>query len=370
MPADEITGPPADSGPPADAVPLMAQGTAKLQGKSRHTLPVFVVLSVLLLLSFLTAVGIGAVKWSPLAVAKALYEMAAGQEADSIHIIVGLRLVRSLIAACIGASLAVSGTVLQGLFRNPLADPYVIGSSSGAAFGAVCALALGLEIRLLGFSSIGAAAFLGGMLATIAVYLISGASRVRSEASTLLLAGTALSSFFSALVSVILAIKDKNLHQVFFWLMGGFSGRGMAHLLSALPALLLGFLAALASARVLDILSAGDEAAASFGLNPAKARLLIGFFAALSVSAAVAVAGAIGFVGLVAPHLARRFVGPVHRRLIPAAALVGAIMLLLADALARTAFAPIEMPVGAITALIGAPFFLYKITRRGLEGMR
>ncbi|MBU0934489.1 MAG: iron ABC transporter permease [Spirochaetes bacterium] len=331
---------------------------------------IYLMLALALLLSFLTAVGLGAVRWTPWAVARALAELVLGRGGDSIHVIVKLRLVRSLLAAVIGASLAGSGAVLQGLFRNPLADPYVIGSSSGAAFGAVVVLSLGLEVSFFGFSSIGGAAFLGGIAATLIVYLVAGASRIRSDAASLLLAGTALSSFFSALVSVILAIKDKNLHQVFFWLMGGFSGRGMSHLLAALPALLVGFIAAMASARVLDILSSGDESAASFGMRPARVRLIVGGFAALAVSAAVSVAGAIGFVGLVAPHLARRFVGPVHRRLIPASALIGAIMLLLSDAVARTAFAPIEMPVGAITALIGAPFFLYKIARRGLDGVR
>ncbi|HAP43656.1 MAG: hypothetical protein A2087_14450 [Spirochaetes bacterium GWD1_61_31] len=344
--------------------------TSRPAGPAKRLAPVFGLLGLSLILAFLVAVGMGAVFFSPLAVARALIGLLRSVEQDSIHVIVRLRLDRSLIAACVGAVLASSGAVLQGLFRNPLADPFVIGSSSGAAFGAVCALSFGLDVSLFGFSAIGTTAFAGGLTATLLVYLVAGASRIRSDAASLLLAGTALSSFFSALVSVILAIKDKNLHQVFFWLMGGFSGRGLGHLVAALPAMLVGFIAAMASARVLDLLGSGDEAASSLGLKPAKARLIIGFFAALSVSAAVAIAGAIGFVGLVAPHLARRFVGPVHRRLIPASALVGASLLLLADALARTVFSPIEMPVGAITALIGAPFFLYKIARRGLDGVR
>ncbi len=316
--------------------------------------------------SLVIAVGMGAIFIPPLKVLSALFTPASAADADPFTIIVRLRVIRAMLAAVVGASLATSGAVLQGLFRNPLADPYVIGSSSGAAFGAVCAIALGLEVSFLGFSAIGTAAFAGGMLATLIVYLVSGTSRTRSEASTLLLAGTALGSLFSALVSVMLALKDKDLHRAFFWMLGGFSGRGINDLLSALPAIVIGFAVPLASSRVLDVLSSGDETALSLGLRPGRARLALGLVTALSVSASVAISGAIGFVGLVCPHLARRFVGPAHRKLIPASALLGATLLMLSDAAARTLFAPVEMPVGAITALIGAPFFLYKISRRGL----
>jgi iron complex transport system permease protein len=321
-------------------------------------------------MAFILALGMGAVALSPVQVLGGLIGMATGQEADPARIIVGLRLTRAFLAAAVGASLATAGAVLQGLFRNPLADPYVIGSSSGAALGAVIAMTMGFQAGRFGFSPIGWAAFSGGLGATFIVYLVAGTSHIRSDASSLLLAGTALSSLFSACVSVILALRDKDLHQAWFWLLGGFSGRGMPELYAAAPAMVLGFVAALASARVLDVLAAGDEESRSLGLSSSRARLVVGVFAALSVSASVAVAGAIGFVGLVSPHLARRFVGPSHRHLIPAAALTGAAMLLLADAVSRTVFAPVEMPVGAITALIGAPFFLYKIARRGLEGTR
>lgn len=342
-----------------------------LAGSARLRLPLaYTALGGCALLAFILALGLGAVTLPPGRVLQGLYGLTTGKEADSAQVIVGLRLTRALLAAAVGASLATAGAVLQGLFRNPLADPYVIGSSSGAALGAVIAMTLGFQAGRYGFSPIGWAAFSGGLSATLIVYLVAGSSPIRSDASSLLLAGTALSSLFSACVSVILALRDKDLHQAWFWLLGGFSGRGMPELAAAAPAMGLGFIAALASARVLDVLAAGDEEARSLGLSPAGARLIIGAFAALSVSASVAVAGAIGFVGLVSPHLARRFVGPAHRNLIPAAALTGAAMLLLADAVSRTVFAPVEMPVGAITALIGAPFFLYKIARRGLEGTR
>ena len=327
-------------------------------------------LASLCALAFVLALGMGAVSLSPATVLKGLWGLATGGEADTGVVIVGLRLTRALLAAAVGASLAAAGAVLQGLFRNPLADPYVIGSSSGAALGAVVAITLGAQSGALGFSPIGGAAFLGGLGATALVYLIAGSARVRNDAASLLLAGTALSSLISACVSILLALKDKDLHQAWFWLLGGFSGRGLPQLAAAAPGMIVGFVAALASSRVLDVLAAGDEEARSLGLSPQAARLVVGGFAALSVSAAVSVAGAIGFVGLVSPHLARRFVGPAHRTLIPASALVGAAMLLLSDAVSRVLFAPVEMPVGAVTALIGAPFFLYKIARRGLEAAR
>lgn len=317
--------------------------------------------------AFAAALGLGAVGIHPL---DALAALAGRLEDSPIAVIVGLRFARACLAATVGAALAASGAVFQGLFRNPLADPYVIGSSGGAAFGAVCAIAFGSGAGALGFSGIGLAAFAGGLSATLAVYLVAGASRVRTDAANLLLAGTALGSLFSALVSITLALKDRDLHQAWFWLLGGFSGRGFPELAAAAPAIALGLAACLASSRPLDLLAVGDEEATSLGMRPVMVRFVVGGFAALAVSAAVALAGAIGFVGLVSPHLARRLVGPRHIRLIPASALTGAVLLIVADTVARTAFAPVELPVGAVTALIGAPFFVYKIARRGLGGAR
>lgn len=327
----------------------------------------YAALAAALALAIAAALGFGAVRIPPL---EAVSILAGRATEGPAVVIVGLRFARACLAAAVGGALAAAGAVFQGLFRNPLADPYVIGSSGGAAFGAVCAIAFGSGAGALGFSGIGLAAFVGGLGATLVVYLVAGASRVKSDASSLLLAGTALGSLFSALVSITLALKDKDLHQAWFWLLGGFSGRGFPELAAAAPAMVLGIGASLASARPLDLLAVGDEEAMSLGMRPGRVRLVVGGFAALAVSAAVALAGAIGFVGLVSPHLARRLVGPRHIRLIPASALTGAVLLVVADTVARTAFAPVELPVGAVTALIGAPFFIYKIARRGLGGSR
>ncbi len=324
-------------------------------------------LAVTLALAVAAALGFGAVSVPPL---EAIAILSGRAPEGPAAVIVGLRFARACLAAAVGAAQAAAPAVYHGLFSNPLADPYVIGSSGGAAFGAVCAIAFGSGAGALGFSGIGLAAFIGGLSATLVVYLVAGASRVKSDASVLLLAGTALGSLFSALVSITLALKDKDLHQAWFWLLGGFSGRGFPELAAAAPAMALGFAASMASARPLDLLAVGDEEATSLGMRPGRVRLVVGGFAALAVSAAVALAGAIGFVGLVSPHLARRLVGPRHIRLIPASAMTGAVLLVIADTVARTAFAPVELPVGAVTALIGAPFFIYKIARRGLGGAR
>ncbi len=354
--------------------PSRGPGIAQGPGAARGRLALaYASLALALLLAFAASLALGAVRLSPAEAVSALISGSAAGDSEPGNpatIIVWLRFTRACLAAAVGASLAASGVVFQGLFRNPLADPYVIGSSGGAALGAVIAIAFGSGAGAMGFSSIGFAAFLGGLSATLVVYVVAGATRLRSDASSLLLAGTALGSLFSALVSIVLALKDRDLHRAWFWLLGGFSGRGLPELAAAAPAMLAGFVAAMAGARSLDLLSVGDEEASSLGLRPALTRFAIGAFVALSVSAAVALSGAIGFVGLVSPHLARRLVGPRHFRLIPAAALSGAVLLVVADTIARTAFAPVEMPVGAMTALIGAPFFIYKIARAGLEGTR
>lgn len=326
---------------------------------------------LLLMLIIVLSLSLGAVRIPLWDTFRAIGEIISKKstESDPYIVILNLRILRTMLAGIVGASLASAGAVFQGLFRNPLADPYIIGTSSGSAFGAVLAIVLGWTVSIPGFSAISAMAFLGGIIATLAVYLITGVFGSRGDTVTLLLAGTALSSLFSSLIAILVAIKDKQLHQAYFWLLGSFSGRGLGELLVLLIPALLGFIAALASSRILDLFSAGDESVIMLGLDPGKARLVIGAAMALTISASVSTAGSIGFIGLIAPHIARRFVGPVHKWLIPASAVTGAIMLIAADLTARTLVPPVELPVGAVTALIGAPYFLYKISKHGLRSL-
>ncbi len=290
----------------------------------------------------------------------------SGADPTSVAIVWELRLARSLVAAVAGAALGASGAVLQGLFRNPLADPFSLGVSSGASLGAALAIVLGAQGALGVFASLGAikaCAFLGALACALLVYAVSKGARGASPAAALLLAGAAVSSLVSALVSLIVSLKDKDLHQVFFWILGGFGGKSWADLWAALPVAGASILLALLLARPLDLLGSGEEAAGSLGLDVALARRAAVGAASLGAAAAVSTGGIIGFIGLLGPHIARLLVGPGHRRLVLASAAVGSALLVAADAVARSIASPIELPVGIVTAIIGAPFFLWLLAK-------
>ena len=286
-------------------------------------------------------------------------------------IIWSLRLPRVLLAALTGAALGVAGAAFQGLFRNSLADPYIIGSSSGAALGAAVAIITGVSTGILGFPAIPAFAFIGSIITVVIVYGISGASSSGRSAITLLLAGTALSSMISAVVSFLVVMNDSSLHNIYFWLLGGFSGRTWADIYRVLPSIVLGSTVLLLSANAIDVMAFGEDSAQSLGLNIGRFRLVVTGAASLCVASSVAAGGIIGFIGLVAPHIARMLFGAEHIRVIPGSAVIGALLLVLADLAARTVAVPIELPVGIFTALLGAPFFLYLLrTRSGDLGRR
>lgn len=327
-------------------------------------------LLLLLLVILMLSLIAGSVRFSPGEVLNALFSrvpvLKKGVDVSSTTEIIvwDFRFARSLLASVVGAALAASGAAFQGLFRNPLADPFIIGASSGAALGATLAIALNLTVSFAGFSAIPAAAFAGSILSVLLVYSLSTAGTGGPPTVSLLLAGTALSSLFGAVVSLIMVVKDKELHQIFFWLLGGFGGSSWSHLLSVLPYVLPGGFVLVVLARPLDILAFGEESAQGMGLDVSKIRLVVVVSASLTTAAAVAVSGIIGFVGLLAPHMARLMFGPTHRILLPASALTGAILLVLADDCARMLLSPVEIPVGILTAILGAPFFLYLLRSR------
>ncbi|MDC0715454.1 FecCD family ABC transporter permease [Nannocystis bainbridge] len=291
----------------------------------------------------------------------------AGDELDLRGAIVwDLRLPRALLAGLVGAALAAAGALCQGLFRNPMADPGVLGVSSGAALFAVVGLLLGFDRAGLWaipvVAAIGAAAAMGLLLA---------AAGRQASLAVLLLAGVALGALCSALITVCQALAS---HQwdfglkVIYWLMGSFEGRSWPHLSWAVPPCGLGLALALWLRRDLDALHLGSDAAASLGVDLARLRLLVVVAVGLLVGAATALTGVLAFVGLVAPHVARMSSGPGHRRLVPLAALVGASATILVDAVARSA-SGVVIPPGVITSLVGAPFFLWLLRRRGLRGL-
>ncbi|HXF81811.1 MAG TPA: iron chelate uptake ABC transporter family permease subunit [bacterium] len=329
--------------------------------RPRDGASLLILLAALLVLGGLASAAIGAVPVAPSAIAGAL---GFGPAVDPVTraIVLELRLPRITLAALVGAALAAAGTVFQGIFRNPLADPYIIGVSGGAALGATTAIVFGWTAAVAGISAVTLAAFVAALLVTGLVYRLAW---IRGEVAVepLLLAGVAVGAFLAAVISALQLFGGQSLQQVIFWLMGGFSGRTWRHVALILPYVAAGYAVARIFARDLNLLVLGDEAARALGVDAGRRRALLIGAATLMAAAAVSVSGLIGFVGLVVPHLLRLVVGPDHRRLLPAAALGGAVTLLLADTVARSAAAPAEIPVGIVTAALGAPFFLFLLRR-------
>lgn len=275
--------------------------------------------------------------------------------ASAETIIFDLRLPRVLTAMAVGVALALAGTVFQGLLRNPLADPYVLGTASGAALGAAIALVIPVQVALLGFGLLHLFAFLGALGAVAVVYRASrlGAG---SSMTSVLLTGYAIGSLLAAGLAMTMYVAGNSLRQIFFYLLGSFALASWQQVLVGLPIIAAGSAVILTRARALNGLLLGEDTAAHLGLDVRRERLILLGAASLVTAAAVALSGLIGFVGLVIPHVVRLVVGPNARAVLPLSAIYGASFLALADLVART---PGELPVGVITALVGAPFFLY-----------
>ncbi|NPV68194.1 MAG: iron ABC transporter permease [Anaerolineae bacterium] len=279
-----------------------------------------------------------------------------------VRIVVMVRLPRALVGIFVGAALAIAGATMQGIFRNPLADPGIIGVSAGGGLGAVIALTSGLAAGSLW--ALPLAAFIGGMVAVTIVYTLSLVNG-RTQIPTLLLAGVAVNSFMGAVTSAILLLGAEfgEVQAILTWLVGGLRGRGSEHLNVLILPVLTGILLLTAFSRDLNLLLLGEETAQGLGVNVARTRVILLALASLLTGAAVSVAGGVGFVGLIVPHALRLIIGPDHRVLLPASALGGATLLVVCDTIARLALQPAELQVGLITALLGAPFFLFLLWR-------
>ncbi|WP_438267950.1 FecCD family ABC transporter permease [Kitasatospora purpeofusca] len=286
-----------------------------------------------------------------------------GHELDRVpeSVLWNVRLPRVVLALLVGGSLGCAGAVMQGVFGNPLAEPAVIGVSSGGAVGAVGCIVLGLDT--LGTWTVTASAFVTGLLTVFAVYAMSR-SGGRSEVVTLILTGVAVNAFCGALIGLFLFTADTAaISQVTFWQLGSLSQATWGKVLGVLPFALVGLAVAPRYARSLDLLALGERPARHLGVDVERMRLVLITVVALLTAAAVAVSGIIGFVGLVVPHLLRMLAGPGHRFLLPASALAGALVLVAADLAARTLAEPAELPLGVLTALIGSPFFFWLLRR-------
>jgi len=284
-------------------------------------------------------------------------------------IIQDIRLPRVLMGVLVGASLAVSGAVMQGLFRNPLADPGLIGISAGASLGAVAVIVLGATmlapvVALLGPMTLPLAAFVGGLVATLILYRIA-TRQGRTSVATMLLAGIALAALAMALTGVLVYMADdRQLRDLTFWQLGSLAGATWQKIGTAGPVIVAALAATPFLARGLNALALGEATAGHLGIPVQRLKYVAIVSVSAAVGAAVAVSGGIGFVGIVVPHLLRLAIGPDNRYLLPASALLGAAMLLVADAVCRTIVAPAELPIGIITAAVGGPFFLWILLRK------
>jgi iron complex transport system permease protein len=326
----------------------------------------FAVLSLLLLAAVLLAVGIGAVPVSPSSLARLLLVklgirgLPLPDERD-ITILLLLRLPRVVAAMLVGSSLAVCGVVMQGLFRNPMASPEILGLSAGGSLGAVVAITTGIASGSL--IAVPALTVAGAMLSAGCIYLLSS-SRGTTSLLYIVIAGMAISSLFSGLTSALLLFsREYQVSQFIFWTMGGLDGRSWQHVLYSAPVLVPGMAALSLFARDLNLFTLGEEEAFSLGMRVETTKRILLAIAAVVTGVAIAVSGPIGFVGLLIPHLVRFLVGPDHRALLPASALGGALFLVLCDLLGRALLPPFEIRVGIITAILGSPYLLSLIVR-------
>lgn len=273
-----------------------------------------------------------------------------------------IRLPHAVLVALTGAALAGSGAAYQGLFRNPLADPYLIGVAAGAGLGAVLAMAFNETTNFLGLYAVPAAAFIGASATLALVYSLARIGTTLPT-TTLILAGVAVSSFATSLTSLLMLRSNEEIRRALGWLLGGTIMAGWAPVVAVLPYILIGLTILIASGHAFNVLQFGEDQAEQLGLSAERVKTLLLLAASLTTAAAVAFSGIIGFVGLIVPHLVRMVWGPDYRRLIPLSVLGGASMLLAADLIARLIIAPQVLPVGIVTALAGAPFFLWVLRR-------
>lgn len=318
-------------------------------------------LFVLFLLSVLAVVGL------LLSLAKGAMPLGTGEIVDILfsgsaqsaqaQVIWNIRLPRTLVGALVGVNLAVAGGILQGVMKNPLADPHIIGISSGAGLAGVIILILFPEQEYL----VVPIAFIGAMLAAVLIYSLAWKGGIKPM--RIILAGVAVSAFLGAAISGLLVFFSDRVHSALMWMVGGLSARSWPHVVTIAPYSLIAGCLAVLGAKRLNILTLGDDMARGLGLNVELTRLALTAVAALLAASAVSVVGLLGFVGLIVPHTARLLIGSDFRYLLPAAAMLGAAVVTLSDTLARTLFAPVEIPVGIIMAFLGAPFFLYLLRR-------
>ncbi|NLY66136.1 MAG: iron ABC transporter permease [Tissierellia bacterium] len=322
----------------------------------------FITAILSLIFTVLISISIGAVEISPGEIVNVFIGKGEGSNRT---IILNLRLPRVIAASLAGMGLSIVGTFFQGLLRNPMADPYVLGISSGAALGATLAIILSLGLFGISFMAFGTS-----LLVIAFVYMVSRTG-TKISMNTMLLAGIAVSSLISALISLLMLLNHEELNRIFFWTMGGFNLVNWNSVAFAAPVILISSSIMYVFSRDLNAILTGEETAEHLGVNTELVKKIILILGSLITATAVSMGGIIGFVGLIVPHISRLIIGPDNRVLVPFSAILGAVFLTFADTLARYILRPVEIPIGIITASFGAPFFLYLLikSKRNNEGM-
>ena len=340
-------------------------------GSNRKTARYIIVLLILLALLVILSASIGAasvpIKETSLIIASYIPGLNLLIDTDSFNpqevaVISQIRLPRIFMAVIVGVALAGAGVIFQGIFRNPMADPFVIGVSAGGAFGATIAMIFVTGISLLSISVTTVFALLGALGTTFLVYAIAS-TRGKISVVTLLLSGIALSAMLSSMTYFILIFRAQDMAKVIFWIMGGLTAASWIKLGTLTPLVIILIIFSSFFMRDLNIISLGDQRATQLGVRTDRVKKILLVAASLIAALAVSVSGIIGFVGLITPHILRLMVGPDHKILFPTSAIAGGIVMLLSDTLARTILSPREIPVGIITSIVGVPFFLYLLVR-------
>lgn len=325
---------------------------------------------ILLVLTVLVCVGVGSVSLPLGEITRILLHKlpAIGKwitpdwDISSEKIVLQVRLPRVLLGLLVGSSLAAAGSTFQGVLRNPLADPFTLGVSSGASVGAAVLIFFGWQYSLLGIFTLPLVAFVSG-IATLWIVMRLAGERGKIPAESLILSGVVMQSFLGAVVSFLTTMSKKTVNEILYWTMGGLSLRGWSYTIILFPYLLLGAIFLISRARRLNLLALGERHAANTGLDVERTKLFMLIVATLMTAAAVSVSGVIGFVGLVVPHMLRLLLGPDYRLILPLSVLGGGIFMMWSDLAARTVLAPTEIPLGVVTAFVGAPFFAYLLYR-------
>ncbi len=333
----------------------------------------YVIATAFLFVAMLLGISIGTVSVPALDIIKIIgaeiFRFSPNESIDPmyVNIVMNIRLPRVILAGLVGASLAIAGAAFQGLLRNPLADPYTLGVSSGASVGAVITLFFGLSIPFVGIFTLPLLSILFSFITIFLVLLFARQIERSMKVETIILTGIIFSSFLGALISLMIALTGEELRQIIGWLLGSVSMRGWAYIKIILPFFIIGSILLMLNCNELNAMSFGEERAQHIGVDVQKRKMMILIAGSILTGAAVAVSGTIGFVGLVIPHLTRLLWGPDHKHLLPLSIFTGGGFLILADLFARTIISPTELPIGVITAIIGAPVFAIILMKRRTE---